>query len=176
MSCPRPLRLLQVFRFLHEAQRFRDVARALRLLAARLQFHPRFCSPVGATQFSQPRGTCFPDIRTIHLHVVEHRGSQGRDYLRFRDLLRQRPAIRKRYAELKRDHASICMDDRESYTASKGAFIQEVLDNNVNRTDDSSKESRRGVSPHPLVPGCQSDRPPSVGHRRPIRRRGHPDG
>jgi GrpB-like predicted nucleotidyltransferase (UPF0157 family) len=84
----------------------------------------------------------FLDIRTIHLHVVEHRGSQWRDYLRFRDLLRQRPAIRKRYAELKRELASICMDDRESYTASKAAFIREVLDNNVNRTDDSSKESR----------------------------------
>jgi len=83
-----------------------------------------------------------PDIRTIHLHVVEHRGSQWRDYLRFRDLLRQRPPIRKRYAELKRDLASVCMDDRESYTASKAAFIREVLDNTVNRTDDSSKAGR----------------------------------
>ena len=73
-----------------------------------------------------------PDIRTIHLHVVEHRGSQWRDYLRFRDLLRRQPAIRKRYAELKRDLASIYRDDRESYTASKADFIREVLNNNVN--------------------------------------------
>lgn len=83
-----------------------------------------------------------PDIRTIHLHVVEHSGSQWRDYLRFRDLLRHRPAIRKRYAELKRDLASICRDDRESYTSSKADFIREVLRNNGNWTDDSSSLGR----------------------------------
>ena len=83
-----------------------------------------------------------PDIRTIHLHVVEHSGSQWRDYLRFRDLMRQRPAIRKRYAKLKRNLASICGDDRESYTASKADFIREVLNNHVNWTADSSKDSR----------------------------------
>jgi GrpB-like predicted nucleotidyltransferase (UPF0157 family) len=82
-----------------------------------------------------------PDVRTIHIHVVEHSGSQWRDYLRFRDLLRRRPAIRKRYAELKRGLASICRDDRESYTASKADFIREVLDNNVNWIDDSSNQS-----------------------------------
>jgi GrpB-like predicted nucleotidyltransferase (UPF0157 family) len=70
------------------------------------------------------------DIRTIHLHVVEHRSTQWRDYLRFRDLLRHSPTIRKQYGELKRDLASVCRDDRESYTASKGDFIREVLDNN----------------------------------------------
>jgi GrpB-like predicted nucleotidyltransferase (UPF0157 family) len=69
-----------------------------------------------------------PDIRTIHLHVVEHGGSQWRDYLRFRDVLRHRPAIRKRYAELKRDLARTCGDSRELYTASKADFIREVLD------------------------------------------------
>lgn len=68
------------------------------------------------------------EIRTIHLHVVEQRSSQWRDYLRFRDLLRRRPALRKRYAALKRDLARVCRDDRESYTASKGDFIREVLD------------------------------------------------
>ena len=80
-------------------------------------------------------------IRTIHMHVVEQSSSQWRDYLRFRDLLRRRSAIRKQYAELKRDLASIYKDDRESYTASKAAFIREVLDHHVNWTDDSSHES-----------------------------------
>ena len=84
-----------------------------------------------------------PDIRRIHLHVVEHSGSQWRDYLRFRDLLRHQPAIRKRYAELKRDLARIYRDDRESYTASKAHFIREVLDKDVHAAGDSSDEKRR---------------------------------
>jgi GrpB-like predicted nucleotidyltransferase (UPF0157 family) len=40
-----------------------------------------------------------PDIRTIHLHVVQHSGTQWRDYLAFRDLLRHTPAICRRYAD-----------------------------------------------------------------------------
>jgi GrpB-like predicted nucleotidyltransferase (UPF0157 family) len=67
------------------------------------------------------------DVRIIHLHAVEHSGSQWRDYLRFRDLLREGPTIRRRYAELKRYLASICPDDRESYTSLKADFIREVL-------------------------------------------------
>jgi GrpB-like predicted nucleotidyltransferase (UPF0157 family) len=72
-----------------------------------------------------------PDIRMIHLHVVEHGGCQWRDYLRFRDLLRQKPAIRKKYAELKKRLATICPDDRKSYSASKADFIREVLGKDV---------------------------------------------
>ena len=74
-----------------------------------------------------------PDIRTIHMHVVEHGGNQWRNYLRFRDLLRNNPAIRKRYADLKRDLVRICRDDRKSYTASKADFIREILDQNIAR-------------------------------------------
>ena len=81
-----------------------------------------------------------PDIRTVHLHVVEHGSSQWREYLHFRDLLRQRPAIRKKYADLKRDLASICRDDREAYTTSKADFIREVLDNSGNWTDASGND------------------------------------
>jgi len=81
-----------------------------------------------------------PDIRTIHLHVVEHRSSQWRDYLRFRNLLRHRPAIRKRYAELKRHLASICRDDRESYTASKADFIREILHHKGDGSEDSGNQ------------------------------------
>lgn len=46
-----------------------------------------------------------PDIRTTHVHVVEHSGEQWRNYLLFRDLLRNSPATRKRYAELKKELA-----------------------------------------------------------------------
>src|SRR5215831_879877 len=85
-----------------------------------------------------------PDVRTVHLHVVEHGSSQWRDYLRFRDLLRDRPAIRNKYAELKRDMANSCRDDREAYTASKAGFIREVLHNNKDSADHSGN---RGIQP-----------------------------
>jgi GrpB-like predicted nucleotidyltransferase (UPF0157 family) len=71
-----------------------------------------------------------PDVRLIHLHVVEHTGKQWRNYLFFRDTLRTRPAIRKEYAHLKRNLADTYPDDRESYTASKSAFIRKVLESN----------------------------------------------
>jgi GrpB-like predicted nucleotidyltransferase (UPF0157 family) len=82
-----------------------------------------------------------PDIRTAHLHVDEHGSGQWRDYLRFRDLLRRSPAIRKRYVELKMVLASNCRNDSKSYTASKADFIREVLDNDVNCKDASGDES-----------------------------------
>jgi len=84
-----------------------------------------------------------PGIRTIHMHVVEHSGSQWRDYLVFRALLRHWPMIRKRYAELKRDLARICRDDRKSYTDSKADFIRRTLNDVVAKTADSGIESRR---------------------------------
>ncbi|WP_321478178.1 GrpB family protein [uncultured Paludibaculum sp.] len=83
-----------------------------------------------------------PDIRTIHLHVVEYGGSQWRDYVRFRDLLRNEPSIRNRYAALKRELARVCLDDRELYTASKADFIRDVLGNEVDWADSSEDESR----------------------------------
>jgi len=81
-----------------------------------------------------------PDVRTIHLHVVEYSGSQWRRYRLFRDLLRHNPMLRRRYARLKRDLMSMYRDDRESYTAAKADFIRETLDNNVVRPDDSGTQ------------------------------------
>ena len=75
------------------------------------------------------------------MHVVEHSCSQWRDYLVFRDLLRHRPTIRKRYAELKRDLAKICRDDRKSYTDGKADFIRRILNGVVAETADSGMES-----------------------------------
>ena len=69
-----------------------------------------------------------PDVRTIHLHVVEHNGTQWRNYLLFRDLLRQNPGIRKQYAELKQELGNRFRDDRKSYTASKHDFIRGILE------------------------------------------------
>jgi len=69
-----------------------------------------------------------PDVRTIHLHVVEHDGTQWSNYLRFRELLRQDPGIRNRYAELKRELERKFRDDRKCYTAFKNDFIRGILE------------------------------------------------
>ncbi len=68
-----------------------------------------------------------PDVRTIHLYVVEHNGAQWRNYLLFRDLLRQNPSIRQQYAALKQELGHKFPDDRKSYTASKHDFIRGAL-------------------------------------------------
>ena len=68
-----------------------------------------------------------PNVRMIHLHVVEHNDIQWKNYLCFRDLLMQNSYIRKQYAELKQQLGIKFPDDRESYTASKHEFIQEIL-------------------------------------------------
>ena len=68
-----------------------------------------------------------PDIRTIHLHVVEHNGVQWKNYLLFRDLLRQDTQLRKQYAELKRRLAKELGNDRHAYTGAKQDFVRRVL-------------------------------------------------
>jgi GrpB-like predicted nucleotidyltransferase (UPF0157 family) len=68
-----------------------------------------------------------PGIRAIHLHVVEHRDSQWRNYIAFRDLLRDQPGIREHYAELKRELAKLYPTDRETYAAGKTDFIRNAL-------------------------------------------------
>lgn len=70
-----------------------------------------------------------PDVRTIHMHVVEYGCKQWRDYLLFRDLLRENTALRQEYARLKKELARVHGNDRESYTTSKETFIRGILDN-----------------------------------------------
>ncbi len=68
-----------------------------------------------------------PDIRTVHLHIVEVTDRQWVGYLRFRDTLRQDANIRRRYAEVKQMLAERSRGDRKAYTAGKAAFIREIL-------------------------------------------------
>lgn len=68
-----------------------------------------------------------PDIRTIHLHVVEHNGIQWKNVLLFRDLLRQDARLRQQYTELKQRLAGQFSNDRKAYTAAKHDFIHGVL-------------------------------------------------
>lgn len=69
-----------------------------------------------------------PDVRTVHLHIVERSDVQWRNYLRFRDTLRQNAAVRERYAELKRHLALEFRNDRKAYTNAKNDFIRKVLE------------------------------------------------
>jgi GrpB-like predicted nucleotidyltransferase (UPF0157 family) len=66
-------------------------------------------------------------VRTIHLHVVTRDDVQWRNYLRFRDLLRQDCTVRQQYAELKRELRKRFPDDRKAYTDSKDEFIRGTL-------------------------------------------------
>jgi GrpB-like predicted nucleotidyltransferase (UPF0157 family) len=68
-----------------------------------------------------------PWYRVAHLHVVEHDGRQWRNYLRFRELLRQSPAARERYEAMKLRLAEEVRDDRKAYTIGKTEVVHSLL-------------------------------------------------
>ena len=68
-----------------------------------------------------------PNIRSIHLHAVDYDGRQWRNYLLFRDALRQDKVIRQQYTSLKQTLAHRFHHDRKQYTDSKHDFVQDVL-------------------------------------------------
>jgi GrpB-like predicted nucleotidyltransferase (UPF0157 family) len=70
-----------------------------------------------------------PEMRICHLHIVEISDVQWWNYITFRDILRRDPAIRDKYAQLKKRLAQQFADDRDSYMDGKNKFIREVLNN-----------------------------------------------
>ncbi len=62
--------------------------------------------------------------RVLHLHI---RSSGDWDELYFRDFLVAHPKTAEAYAELKRELAKRFKHDRDAYTAAKGDFIAEVV-------------------------------------------------
>jgi GrpB-like predicted nucleotidyltransferase (UPF0157 family) len=66
-------------------------------------------------------------IRTVHVHVVETSSTQWKNYLLFREILRNDPDVRKRYADFKLELAKQFPNDRESYTSAKDEFIRQVI-------------------------------------------------
>ncbi len=68
-----------------------------------------------------------PEVRTHHVHVVAVDDPQWREYLLFRDALRDDEALRARYAAFKRDLQERYPDDRSAYTAEKRTFVRDVL-------------------------------------------------
>jgi GrpB-like predicted nucleotidyltransferase (UPF0157 family) len=68
-----------------------------------------------------------PRVRVANLHVVAHEGRAWREYVTFRDALRDDPAKRDAYAALKQELAERFPDDRASYIAGKDAFVAGIL-------------------------------------------------
>ena len=68
------------------------------------------------------------DIRTHHIHFVEHDSKEWNDYLNFRDYLNAIPEKAKQYESLKRTLFQKYADNRESYTAGKSELINSLLD------------------------------------------------
>jgi GrpB-like predicted nucleotidyltransferase (UPF0157 family) len=65
--------------------------------------------------------------RYAHLHVIAAGHPRWAEQIAFRDALRRDAALAARYAALKRRLAAAHPDDREAYTAAKGAFVAEAL-------------------------------------------------
>ena len=65
--------------------------------------------------------------RTHHLNLVPFDGKFWRDHLRFRDRLRDEPAVRAAYAALKQQLAAAHPDDRGAYTAGKAGFVLHII-------------------------------------------------
>lgn len=67
------------------------------------------------------------DVRTHHLHLVEHGGPLWQEYVLFRDALREDASLRDEYEALKRSLAEKFREQRESYTSSKTDFVTRVV-------------------------------------------------
>jgi GrpB-like predicted nucleotidyltransferase (UPF0157 family) len=68
-----------------------------------------------------------PDVRTVHLHIVEQTDIQWQNYIDFRDILLRDDGIRCEYARLKTRLAAQFPHDRKSYTDGKNEFIRRTL-------------------------------------------------
>jgi len=68
-----------------------------------------------------------PDVRIVHVHIVEYGTREWRDYVEFRDGLRNDSLVRDQYADVKRALARRFPEDRQSYRTAKNAFILKTL-------------------------------------------------
>jgi GrpB-like predicted nucleotidyltransferase (UPF0157 family) len=68
-----------------------------------------------------------PGERRHHLYVLAEGAAELHRHLAFRNALRADPALRDRYAALKRSAAANSSHDRASYTEQKSTFITSVI-------------------------------------------------
>ncbi|EMA62886.1 GrpB family protein [Halorubrum lipolyticum] len=69
-----------------------------------------------------------PENRTCYLSIAEVGSTFHDEKIAFRDALRDDSELAERYASLKRRLAARYPENRDRYTAEKGAFIRGVLD------------------------------------------------
>jgi GrpB-like predicted nucleotidyltransferase (UPF0157 family) len=69
-----------------------------------------------------------PENRTCYLSITELGSRFHEEKIAFREALRDDPELAARYASLKRRLAERYPENRERYTAEKGAFVRDVLD------------------------------------------------
>ena len=68
------------------------------------------------------------DTATLFLiHIMEQNSTRYQNTIKFRDILRSHPDIKADYQNLKRSLAKKFSSDRKKYTASKDAFINDIL-------------------------------------------------
>ena len=79
-----------------------------------------------------------PDVRTVHVHIVEPGTDAWGDYVEFRDALTSDLSLRDQYAEVKRRLARDFPEDRTSYRHAKDVFIQSTLSTLPARKDGGS--------------------------------------
>lgn len=68
-----------------------------------------------------------PLHRTHHVSIMESDSEIWHNNIRFRDYLRSNKEDAKRYADLKRQLASDCVDDIERYIKGKTEFVKSIL-------------------------------------------------
>jgi GrpB-like predicted nucleotidyltransferase (UPF0157 family) len=78
----------------------------------------------GREAFAGPAGANLP---RHHLYLVVENDKPHLDHWLLRDLLREDPAARARYAGLKRQNADLAGGDMEVYVAAKAALVAELL-------------------------------------------------
>jgi GrpB-like predicted nucleotidyltransferase (UPF0157 family) len=62
-----------------------------------------------------------------HVHLVSWASEFWRNHLLFRDYLRAHPDVAREYETLKRDLATLYLQDREKYTDAKGPFVRSIV-------------------------------------------------
>jgi GrpB-like predicted nucleotidyltransferase (UPF0157 family) len=65
--------------------------------------------------------------RKFHLHFVKKDGNLWRNYINFRNRLRENVELKNEYARIKKDSAKKYEQNRAAYTESKEPFIEKVL-------------------------------------------------
>ena len=65
--------------------------------------------------------------RTHHVHLVNWSSDLWRDHMLFRDYLRAHPDVAREYETIKRELATMYLQDKEQYTDAKGPFVRSIV-------------------------------------------------